>query len=331
MPADKRINLADEAAYNSLPADLRDAIDRWTGDIAGNHRYAPYLTMLFSSFVFQRLALDALERLIAEAEAPSALLEEHRMEVLRHLFLIMRDEAAAPVPPEYLINSVRLSAQEIVRELRRLAAAMPARTNFGLDVRDTPLAASCRALDVCGSFVLFKGDDAATQAALALLTAVVGKQRVPMYLLGDGGPFDRAFLAQGFLNVEVTPIDRWRSAGKDTAWLRKAMSGRRYDGITVVPRFLELFGGDPARVKKITATRLVRLTPVLRSARTSVTGCIPAESALMTDPANNVHIYNVKFIMPIMTGEADEARVKLAIDDVILPVPENINVPRFDQ
>lgn len=320
MMDDRPFNLADEDAFMRLPEKTRQAIDKWVGDVATQERFSPFVAMLYSSFVFQRIALDNLERLFSKAEAPSGELEEHRLEALRFMFILMRHEAQAPVPPEDLIKATKLSAETIIKTLRELGRE---KRLAGPDINagEVFLPGLGEQLRTAGSFVFFRGDSAATRLALSLLAADVGRQRVPMFVVSDDEPFARALLAQGFLNVEVEPLDKWRGAGKDASWLEGKMANRRHAGVTIVPKFLSVMGRRKDSVNKITADRLERLRPALRAAGTVMVGCVPGSSALRDTPNKGVYVHDARLVQTVAGTERDDSNVELEVDGTRFAVP----------
>jgi hypothetical protein len=317
-----KFNLNDQEAYNRLPTELRHEIDVWVGGMTVDDRFKPYLAMLFCSFIFQRLSLDTLERLISEVEAPSDALERHRMEALRFLFLLLRDEARQKIPPKYLIDSVKAASSAIIKELRRLDQDTPTRPTLDIDFEEGPLREYGEALNRCGSVVLFKGERVAAEAALTLVVCELGKRHVPIYLFGSNSSFDRALLRQGFSNVE--PIVKWRGAGIDTAWLRRLMADRRTAGVTVISRFRGLFRGGKQPPDKRTAYDIARLRPVLCAAQTSIVGCVDSDSAVCDLPERHVHVYPVGIERPLDIAAAGEGppRQRLHVNGQYFDLPE---------
>ena len=279
--------------------------------------------LLATGLQLQRIALDELSDLLDLSQPPEPVRVVERRQVLDILYTLLRDRSYQPVAPQDLRAAMKEAPAIVNAFLRVKEKKMRTLTDLEFRFEDDNLAHVAAAISGLGHIVLFKGSDTAAWATMAMFSGAMGKQNIPMFLLGGDDPFTKGLAAQGFPSLNIAAAGgKWGGVGKEMGFLSAFMGQLTMAGVVICSDFMKFLNKDTEKAKKQTNNRLTKMLGVLGGKQKTIMGWVPVDSALQSSPEHGIFVYDVSTNMLVQTASESGQGAALVIDGYTIKAPQ---------
>lgn len=303
-------------------AEKAAAVQEWMDEFSQRKSVDLAASVLATGLVLQRIAIDELNDEIDNMTAPKPEYEMYRKDVIGAMYSTLRDMSYQPADVHSLLDQVKHAGQAARIFLKRKERSVRRITSFDLTCEDEGLRDVAASVGIPGTITLFKGSDVAAWAAMSLFASMMGKQNIPMFLLGGEDPFTRALVAQEFTTLMVINANRGVGLNKDRGSFIALLKQVSIAGCMVVSNFYKFLNKDMRACPKITNEKLFKTVELLGTYQKNIMGWLPADSSLKHQPEHGIFVYDVSSDMVATAVDSDESHNAVTINGYTVKAPK---------